>query len=124
VVNAPDAFNSKQKYTHFAVSLRSDGSLDFYCNFIWVSNFKGEEYLKKGETVKKRDEVVKIDIDFTRIYWETETGKSYVNSLSWQRLVGASTCKLKATKNNTQIDSCLDRRIASHFKLFAHILSF
>ena len=73
IVAMDDDFNPLQDEMHFAVALREDGTLDFYCNFVYVSSFDKGEIAKK---VKRADgefdkvgEVEKFDLDFSRIFF-------------------------------------------------------
>mgnify|MGYP007072167204 CR=1 FL=1 len=93
---------------HFAVALRAHGALDFYCNFICVSTF---DRTQRGTAEKPEPavRVTRVEMDFTRIYFETErdldekerkagTPKQkdlWVCDLSNSRLVGADTCRRK-----------------------------
>jgi hypothetical protein len=73
IVKAQDTYNTEQKFMHYCIAIRDDNSIDFYCNFIYVSTIMKDTELK-GQKV---GEVVNADIDFTKIYFEVTKPKDW-----------------------------------------------
>jgi hypothetical protein len=108
-----DCFNKKDSI-HFCVSLRKDGSIDFYCNFILVSYIQA----------KKDRRFTKIDIDFNRIYFKSTDKKHeeqyFCCDLTWQKMVGSTT--FKDLKRKELMERALHSRIAGNFRLYSQIV--
>jgi hypothetical protein len=59
---------------HFAVALRADGALDFYCNFTCVSTFDpAGTGLDPAGNAGLPARVTRVEMDFQRIYFQTES---------------------------------------------------
>jgi hypothetical protein len=65
VIQANDNFNPEQNFMHYCIAIRTDFSIDFYCNFIYVSTIKENTQLKTQEVGK----VVAAEMDFDKIYF-------------------------------------------------------
>ena len=88
IVAMDDDFNPLQEEMHYAVALRQDGTLDFYCNFTYVSSFDHKDFadqkLHKNDTEKKNvGKVDEFDLDFSRIYLKTTEGFHFSVDLTW-----------------------------------------